>query len=201
MAGKPQKPAALLVNQRGGRGAAAAAATRTLAPLAPREKNPMPTAPKDLGPVARAAWNAVRSDPLAREIRRTDLLAFKRYCWCVGERERMLAEIKPGQEVLEGSTRQPVLNPVYKREATLTQEIQHYEGQFGLTLAARLHLRIQVGVTELQSLEAQGRLLSLRRPPQAAPRGRATADAVDVGPVAAVIEGEFVVRDLDAELA
>jgi len=194
VAGKPQKPSALLVNQRGGR--AAATATRTVSPLAKGEKNPMPPAPRDFSPVAKAAYNAVRSSSLAREIQSTDLIAFRHYCQCVAERERVLSEIKPGQEVLEGSTRQPVLNPYYKRESQLSDRIKHYEEQFGLTLGARIRLRIQVGVTELQELEAEGRLLSLRRP-----QAPATARRVVPGPAPDVIEGQFTVRDLDTELS
>lgn len=148
MPGPPPKPADRRQN-RGRRdlGLVSAAAADLAIPAAD---------PKWLA-ATRDAWVGYWESPVASAVdRSSDLPGLERLFSLRDERERCYRSAKRAR-LVDGSTGQPVLNPLYKHMSTLDASILALEDRLGLSPMARLKLGVQIGQARrtLADLNAQ----------------------------------------------
>jgi P27 family predicted phage terminase small subunit len=105
----------------------------------------VPAPPSGLLKVTSARWDAFWRSPVAAAADPvTDLPAVERLFRAYDEVERAGRAFRKGR-IVQGSTGQPVLNPLSRYIAQLTSEITGLEDRLGLTPKARLALGIQMG--------------------------------------------------------
>lgn len=102
----------------------------------------VPTAPPGLSVGGKTLWKEFWASPLAEIVDvRTDLPALRRLFGLRDEQVR-LAKVADKTPTVQGSTGQPVMNPLYKRVNELDSKINQLEDRFGFTPMARLKLGI-----------------------------------------------------------
>lgn len=145
MPGSPQKPAEL---RQGHPKTAASAAVTVRA-----DERPIPLPPRGLLKRSRQRWLdywesrvAKAADPVV------DLHRVERWIQAVDEYERVLPIFKKTRTV-DGSTGQPVLNPLGAYLKSLQGEISRAETELGLTPMARLRLGITYGQARMTAME------------------------------------------------
>lgn len=113
----------------------------------------VPDPPPDLLPATKSWWDELWSSDIRQAWERSDWPALRRLAEMYDERERALQGYRQ-QRLVEGSTGQPVLNPLWKLVEGLDKEIRQLEDRFGLSPKARLQLGITFGQaqTSMQAL-------------------------------------------------
>jgi P27 family predicted phage terminase small subunit len=109
------------------------------------DKPDVPSAPRGLRTVAKAAWVSFWSSSISQVVDRdADMPALVNWAKNVSERERFRAILKTSP-LVKGSTGQLVRNPLSGEIARLTAEINRAEEHFGMTPLSRMRLGIAVG--------------------------------------------------------
>ena len=115
----------------------------------------VPDPPENMLPATREWWDELWSSDIRQAWEKSDWPALRRLAEMYDERERALQGYRQ-QRLVEGSTGQPVLNPLWKLVEGLDKEIRQLEDRFGLSPKARLQLGITFGQaqTSMQALMA-----------------------------------------------
>lgn len=116
----------------------------TVVQLKPVPAVVIPEPPSDISDESKALWSSYWRSDVSRAVEEPDHHALKRWIESVDERERLVVAVRDSTTV-EGSTGQPVLNPLAKRLDTLEGQIERFERQFGMTPKARADLGIAAG--------------------------------------------------------
>lgn len=114
----------------------------SVVPTAVASDHPEPQ--KGLLKAVEQTWFEFWTSETSGLVKPADLPALHRLWSLYDERQRCLNSARKGR-VVEGSTGQPVLNPLYKHMATLDSQIVALEDRFGLTPMARLKLGVTFG--------------------------------------------------------
>lgn len=144
-------------------------------------KPSIPTAPKNLHPVARRAWRQFWSSSLPQVLDiQADDEALRRWAYCLSEREKLEDELRERPFVL-GSQGQSVRNPLWGVLKERTREVERFREQFGMSPLHRLRLGVALGEAD----DARDRMERRRRTVEPAiveigGAGR-DGDAIEVG--------------------
>jgi P27 family predicted phage terminase small subunit len=126
--------------------------------LKPRlELSEVPAPPKHWLATTRTLWEDYWISDVARLVESgSDSTALTRLFTLYDERERAYRAFRK-ERLVEGSTGQRVINPLWKAAAIMDAEIRALEDRFGVTPSARLKLGIQFGemAKNLEDLNAQ----------------------------------------------
>jgi P27 family predicted phage terminase small subunit len=136
MPGPPPKPATARSRQPRG------AALRMLQPLEGGRRTP--PAPKGLSKLLEQAWAVFWSSPLAAHTTEADFVALLRLFRLYQQREHY-DQIGSEEPLVQGSTKQMILNPLLKELDSLDTKILALEDRFGLSPRARLQLQVTLG--------------------------------------------------------
>ncbi|MBS1889409.1 MAG: P27 family phage terminase small subunit [Actinobacteria bacterium] len=101
----------------------------------------VPDPPDGLRPESVATWDTFLRSEAGRVVRESDLPALRRWIQAVDEREGLYGVVIETPAV-EGSRKQPVLNPLIKRLESVETRIEGFERQFGMTPRARADLGV-----------------------------------------------------------
>lgn len=117
-----------------------------------------PKAPVGLLAPSRRIWRELFASPVARAIDiKADLFKLQRWIGAVDEYQRVSAIFKAAR-LVNGSTRQPVLNPLAAYLANLEATISRIEVEFGMGPLSRMRLGIATGQAALTADELNRRL-------------------------------------------
>ena len=105
----------------------------------------VPEAPKGLLKAQRDGWTAFWLSPASSLVLDADRPALQRLFLLRDEWARCLRQGRQEGRMVEGSTGQPALNPLYRHMTTLEAAIDKLEGQFGLNPLARLKMGVAFG--------------------------------------------------------
>lgn len=114
----------------------------TIVALPPKN---FPDAPPGLLVSTQKKWDAYFRSEVASMFTPSDLVSLSRLFELYDERQRCLNSARRKGRIVEGSTGQPVLNPLYKHMGELDREIRAMEDRFGLSPMARLKLGATFG--------------------------------------------------------
>ena len=123
-----------LVNSRGSKG-------RQLAVFVPAKRR-APPAPGECGVHARDVWRRFWRHPVSAAVELdADYEPLRHWILCIEEREG-LRGLLASSPLTKGANGQLMLNPLARRVAQLTHDIDRFCDKFGLTPAARFQLQI-----------------------------------------------------------
>lgn len=108
--------------------------------------------PAGLLKVTRERWGVFWESPLAAAVLATDHVGLARWIRSVDEWERAMRAFRR-RRIVDGSTGQPVLNPLAAYIVSREAAIREAEEKYGMTPLARLKLGIAVGQARLTAAE------------------------------------------------
>ena len=135
MSGPPPKPKDRRQNR----------VTKSVGEILPMQRSQIPDAPAGLLKATEKKWQAYFLSEVSSLLNDSDITALERLFELYDERQRCLNSARRKGRIVEGSTGQPVLNPLYKHMGELDREIRAMEDRFGLSPMARLKLGATFG--------------------------------------------------------
>lgn len=148
MAGSPVKPTALRQGHR----------TRPeLAALPPRSELGVPDPPTGLLKSSRKLWESYWGSPVASAALQVDLAGLERWIVAVDEWTRATKSLRK-QRLVDGSMKQPRMNPLAAYAAEREKAILAYEERYGLNPQARLKLGIAAGQARMTAAQLNATL-------------------------------------------
>ena len=127
----------------------------TLAPVpadSPATAPPLPNPPGGLLAATKARWADFWSSPSAQATENVDLVVAERWLLAYDEHRRALNAFRR-KRLVEGSTGQPVLNPLATWVASREAAMHKAEAQLGIGTKARVDLGISVGQAKLTAAQ------------------------------------------------
>ncbi len=104
-----------------------------------------PPAPEGLLPEIEAGWDDYWDSDVARAVSLEDLPALTRLFRLRDEWERIRVLVEKSGELIRGSMKQLVLNPLYKRMDATGGEIRQLEDRYGMNPMSRTRLAVSLG--------------------------------------------------------
>lgn len=140
MAGRPQKPAHQLQDQRPQR----RRPETTIVDAAPRSlravgEDDTPPPPAGLLKATKLAWVEFWSSPVAAMVRPSDMSALRRWAFLLDEHQRALRAYR-SQRLTTGSKGQMRRNPAFDVAQSLAAELRQLEDKLGMNPLARMRL-------------------------------------------------------------
>jgi hypothetical protein len=119
---------------------------------APQPAPAVPDPPPGLLKATRVRWAAFWTSPQAAAALPSDLGGLERWIISLDEWTRAMRAFRK-ERIVEGSTKQPALNPLAAYIASREAAIRDAEEKYGMTPMARLRLGIAVGQAKLTAAE------------------------------------------------